>query len=323
MTAARPFASTPRLDRIDLNLFRVLDAIHTQGGISGAARALHLSQPAISHALRRLRESFGDALFVRQGNRMLPTELTRRIIGEVQGHLRGLQGVLHSAEAFDPASLQMGFRIGLRDVMESITLPALLDHLAQQAPGVSLASRRVPRESLERELVAGEIDVAIERQTRMGPRVHGVRLAEEPLAVVSARPTDATRPRAISLRRYLETPHVLVSMTSDADPLEPLLALGGHSRRIALRCQHYFAAAQVVARTGWLLTMPRTYARELARVLPVAVSPLPLPVPPLAIWMYWSADRDADPAHRWLRELLQAGARQVMGPARRGHARCE
>ena len=84
MTAARPFASPPRLDRIDLNLFRVLDANDTQGGISGAARALQLSRPAISHALRRLRESYGDALFVRQGNRMLPTELTRRVIGEVQ-----------------------------------------------------------------------------------------------------------------------------------------------------------------------------------------------------------------------------------------------
>jgi DNA-binding transcriptional LysR family regulator len=320
MTAAPALPHPARLDRIDLNLFRVLDAIHSQGGISGAARVLHLSQPAVSHALRRLREALGDALFVRHGNRMLPTEFTRRVIGEVQAHLRGLQGVLHSAEAFDPARLQIGFRIGLRDVMESITLPALMAHLVAQAPGVSLASRRVPREALERELLAGELDVAIERQTRMGPRVHGLKLADEPLAVVCA---AGQRPGAqrISLRRYLDTPHVLVSMASEADPMEPLLALSGHSRRVALRCQHYFAAAQVVAGTGWLLTMPRTYARELARVLPVAVSPLPLPVPPLAIWMYWPADRDADPAHRWLRGLLQDGARQVMGRSGRpGHA---
>lgn len=303
-----PPAASPL--RLDLNLFRVLDAIHTQGGISGAARALHLSQPAISHALRRLREAFGDPLFVRQGNRMLPTELTRRVIGEVQAHLRGLQSVVHSAEVFTPASLEMDFRIGLRDVMESITLPRLVQHLAQQAPGVSLTSRRVPRELLERELVAGQLDVAVERQIRMGPRLRSRRLVDEPLVVVARAPAGA-RKRPLNAETFLKTPHVRVTMAEGADPLERLLAAQGHHARIALRCQHYFAAAQVVAETGWLLAMPRTYAQELARVLPVVVHPLPLPLPPLAIFMYWHADREDDPAHRWLRELLAQGAAEL------------
>jgi len=114
--------ATP-FSRLDLNLFRVMDAVYVHGGISGAARHLHLSQPAVSHALARLRRIWGDPLFVRQGNQMVPTELTRRVIADVQAHLRGLQSVLAQADGFDPATLDMTVRLGMRDVLEAITLP--------------------------------------------------------------------------------------------------------------------------------------------------------------------------------------------------------
>lgn len=299
--------------RLDLNLFRVLEAIYTQGGISGAARSLHVSQPAISHALRRLREAFDDHLFVRQGNRMLPTELTRRILPEVQAHLQGLGSVLHSAQAFDPQTLELTFRVGVRDVMEVITFPSLMQQIAQTAPGVSITSRRVPREALERELTSGQLDLAIERKTRMGPRIRAVKLAEESLSVVARKPDRPTAARRPTMSAYLQAQHVVVTLGSEAgDPLDRILAEHGVERRVALRCQHYFAAAQVVSQTGALLTMPRTYARELARVLPLAVHEPPFPVPALEIMMYWHADRDADPAHTWLRELIRTRAEHVI-----------
>ena len=102
-----PAFKTPAGSRLDLNLFRVMDAVFEHGGISGAARHLHLSQPAVSHALARLRRLWGDPLFVRQGNHMVPTELTRRVIGEVQAHLRGLQSLMGQADTFDPLTLNM------------------------------------------------------------------------------------------------------------------------------------------------------------------------------------------------------------------------
>lgn len=304
--------------RLDLNLFRVLDAIHTQGGISGAARSLNVSQPAVSHALRRLREAFDDHLFVRQGNRMLPTELTRRIVPDVQAHLRGLGAVLHSAQAFDPQTLELTIRVGVRDVMESITFPSLMTQLSQAAPGVAITSRRVPRQSLERELSSGQLDLAIERKTPMGPRIRSIKLTDESLVVVTRRPDKPAVARRPTMAAYLQARHVVVTLGSEVgDPLDRILAEHGWARRVVLRCQHYFAAAQVVAQTGALLTMPRTYARELARVLPLAVHEPPFPVPALEILMYWHADRDADPAHRWLRETVQAGAAQVMSKKNR------
>lgn len=299
--------------RLDLNLFRVLDAIHTHGGISPAARALHLSQPAVSHALRRLRELFQDPLFVRHGNTMQPTERTRRVIAQVQAHVRGLGAVLHEAGNFDPARLEMSFEIGVRDVLESITFPRLMQSLARQAPGVSLISRRITRGEIEGELGAGRLDLAIERRTRVSTRIRSLKLADESLVVVGPRAASGRRRRALTLDDYLAARHVQVSLaTENADALDRFLVERGLQRHVALRCQHYFAACQVVAQTGWLLTMPRTYALSLAEVLPVQVHEPPFAVPPIPMLMYWHADRDDDPAHRWLRGLLAQGASKVM-----------
>lgn len=299
--------------RLDLNLFRVMDAVYEHGGISGAARHLHLSQPAVSHALARLRRLWGDPLFVRQGNHMVPTELTRRVIGEVQDHLRGLQSIMAQAETFDPRTLSMTVRLGMRDVLEAITLPPLMARLAEVAPGVRLTSVRVPRDALAQSLTLGEVDLVIDRQRRVDARIRGERLADESLMVIMRR-GHALAARAMSAADYFAGKHVMVAMQPEQpDPLQSVwAALGQGERDVVLRCQHYFSAANVVAHSDALLTLPRTYAEQLAGTLPLVVAELPLPVPPMTIWMYWHADRENDPVHRWLRESVQLGARQAM-----------
>lgn len=103
--------SHPEL-RMDLNLFRVLDVIYSQGGIGAEARALHLTQPAITPSLNRLRELFGDPLFVRQGNRMIPTDKPRTVMAEVQRHLKGLQATTRMQPAFRADELDREFSVG-------------------------------------------------------------------------------------------------------------------------------------------------------------------------------------------------------------------
>jgi DNA-binding transcriptional LysR family regulator len=299
--------------RIDLNLFRVLDAVYEHGGISGAARHLHLSQPAVSHAMARLRRLWGDALFVRQGNRMVPTELTRRVIGEVQAHLRGLQSLMGQAEGFDPATLNMTLRLGMRDVLEAITLPPLMARLGEVAPHVRVSSVRVPRDALEQVLTQGDVDLVIDRQRRVTPRIQGVHLADETLAVIMRR-GHPLADQALDAAAYFRHQHVMVTLQPEGpDPLQAVWSsLGLGERDVILRCQHYFAAANVVAHSDALLTLPRTYAEELTRALPLLLRELPVPVPSLGIWMYWHADRDGDPAHRWMRDSVTAGALQAM-----------
>lgn len=304
------------VSRVDLNLFRVMDAVYVHGGISGAARYLHLSQPAVSHALARLRRLWDDPLFVRQGNAMVPTELTRRVIGDVQAHLRGLHGLVAQADRFDPRTLDMTLTLGMRDVLEAITLPPLMASLSKSAPLVKLASVRVPREALERSLTSGEVDLVIDRQRRVSDEVRGEHLVDEQLGVLM-RHGHPLAGRVPDMAAYFDQPHVMVAVQPDQpDPLQAVWAsLGLPRRRIVLRCQHYFAAANVVAASDALLTLPRTYAAQLTSALPLSLCDLPVTLPSVGIWMYWHADRTGDPVHRWMREGVAAGAKRAIEPA--------
>src|SRR5690349_13998410 len=128
------------ISRIDLNLLVVLDAIYTEGGITRAAGKLHLTQPAISHSLGRLRDLFKDELFSREGRAMVPTPLARSLITPVREALRRLEATLNELEVFDPATTQKRFTLGVRDVFESTVLPPLLRHVTRAAPSIDVAA---------------------------------------------------------------------------------------------------------------------------------------------------------------------------------------
>ncbi|WP_242107072.1 LysR family transcriptional regulator [Luteimonas aquatica] len=296
----RGAAMTGRESRVDLNLFRILDAIHTHGGIGAAARALHLTQPAVSHALNRLRAHFDDPLFVRQGNRVFPTERTRAVIADVQAHLKGLQAVSRLRADFDPAALEMEFALGFRDALEPIVLPRLLARLAASAPGLRLVSRRVALGELERELVAGRIDLAVDRRLPVGPRLVTEYLIEDSL-VVAMRRRHALAAGTMRRAEYLAARHVAVSPLGEPHTLDVLLGQSGVFRDIRLVCQHYFAACEAIAGSDLLLTLPLSYAQHLSERVPILVRPLPLRVRPFPILGYWHESRQHDQAHAWLR----------------------
>jgi DNA-binding transcriptional LysR family regulator len=289
--------------RVNLNLFRVLDAIYTHGGISAAARALHLTQPAITHSLNRLRELFGDPLFVRQGNRMVPTHRVRTVMADVQLHLSGLQATTQTQAAFHPSKLDLKFTVGFRDVLESLAFPPLLGRIEKFAPNVRIVSRRIAASEVDRELAAGGIDLVIDRRLHAGPHLCCEYLLDESLVVVMRK----AHPLASgTLRRsdYLAAHHVAVSQLGEAVPLDVLLSQDGRSREIRLICQHYFSACQVAAKTDLLLTMPSSYAASFSHVLTIATQPLPIKLKPIPILAYWHQSKDDDRAHVWFRRLV-------------------
>jgi DNA-binding transcriptional LysR family regulator len=287
-------------NRIDLNLFRVLDAIHVQGGITAAARALHLTQPAVTHALNRLREHFGDPLFVRQGNRVVPTERTLSMIDDVQRHLRGLHGTLRPDTEVRPETLDLEMTIGARDLLESLALPALADAFAAEAPGLRLVNRRVPLDAVERGLAGGQLDLVFERRLRVGPRVVSQYLFDETLVVVMRR--DHPLAERLDRDAYFAAGHVSVSPLGEPNTLDVLLGSQGRYRRIQLVSQHHFSACEIAAAGDLLLTLPRFYALKMATLLPVVVRPLPLRIKPYPIFAYWHEVREADRIHQWFRQ---------------------
>lgn len=301
-----------RDSRIDLNLFRVLDAIYSQGGVSAAARVLHLTQPAVTHALGRLRDHLGDPLFVRQGNRLLPTEKVRAMMPSVQAHLKGLMASTHAQPQFDAAKLQMEFVIGFRDILESIALPVLMAGIERDAPGVRVVSRRLAADEVERELGTGALDLAVDRPLRAGPRISRRYLVDDSLVVVMR--SDHALSTQLRRADYLAAQHVAVSPLGESSALDMLLGQNGMFREVRLVCQHYFSACQIAAASDLLLTVPQAYASHLAGLLPIAMRPLPMRLPAIPILAYWHDSKDDDLAHSWFRERVISSITRAMRP---------
>src|SRR5512138_1145383 len=149
-----------QLSRVDLNLFTIFDAIYRDGGITPASKRLHLSQPAVSHALARLRELLDDPLFERRGHDMVPTPLARSIAANVASSLGGLEQLLQRTGRFEPATSQRSFTVAMRQFNELPFLPMLIERLQREAPHVDVAVVRIDRRDLEQDLQSGGIDLA-------------------------------------------------------------------------------------------------------------------------------------------------------------------
>lgn len=293
--------------KLDLNLLVVLEAIHAEGSLTRAAQRLNLSQPAVSHALGRLREALDDPLFLRQGNRMVPTSRTQRLMGPLHEALGLIGEAVTEGARFEPATSRQLFRLGLRDVFEATTLPALLGQIAREAPEVRLASVRADRRELETDLADGRLDIALDVLLPLSPDsdIRRAPLSHDRLMVVARRGHPAVRRGALSLEDYLAAGHLLVSSRRRGPGFEDQeLARLGHERQIVLRCQHYFAACRVVESTDHLLTMPAQYAAVANAGLGNVLLEMPVKLPPMDVYLYWHESRENDPGNRWLREKI-------------------
>jgi DNA-binding transcriptional LysR family regulator len=289
---------------IDLNLLVVFDAVFAERSVTAASAKLHLTQPAVSHALTRLRRHFDDPLFRREQRTMVPTAKARSLIGPVRTALRELDVAFSGLAEFDVARAERRFAVGLRDVLESTALPAVMRTLMAAAPGVAVDSVRVDRRALEAELAAGRVDAAIDVALPLSSAVKRQRLERERLVVVLRR--GHPRARRLTLARYAALDHLVVSSRRFGMAAGELdLIRLGVQRRVRLRCQHYFAACRVVAETDLALTMPERYARIVNDGLGTQIVALPFATSDVDIYLYWHASVDADPANVWLRGLLR------------------
>ena len=292
------------ISKVDLNLFSVFEAIYTEGSVTRASQKLYLTQPAISHALNRLRTLFDDPLFVRQGHTMVSTPLARSIIEPVRLALRGLEVTLSDSGRFDPAIASKQFTLALRDVLESTVLPPLLSSITQQAPMIDLAAIQVERRELVSELAAGTVDAAIDVLLPLPNEIRRQKISQD-TTVVMARKDHPLIQGKLDLETYLQAEHILASSRRKGPGLEDFeLSRLGLQRRIRLRCQHYFAACRVTSQTDLLLTMPEAYARIANEQFGNQIFPLPLPMPSWDVYLYWHQNVENDAANRWLRDQV-------------------
>ncbi|MDN6318501.1 MAG: LysR family transcriptional regulator [Marinobacter sp.] len=291
--------------RLDLNLLHVFDTIYREGSLTRAAKALHLTQPAVSHSLSRLRDHFDDPLFTRQGNQMVPTPLARRFLESMKPALTQIQGAVNQFHAFDPASQRKTYSLGLRDVLESTFLPPLMQRLTTY-PELEIVSKRIPRREMETQLAAGKLDFAVDVLLPVGRQTSHELLKRDRL-VVLAREGHPLTSKALDMEGYLSASHVLVSSRAEGPGIEDFeLSRLGVQRNIRLRCQHYYAACRVVEATDLLLTMPETYARIISERASITIMHPPADLPSLDVHLYWHKAYDQEPALIWFREQLNA-----------------
>lgn len=291
--------------KVDLNLFVVFDAIYCEGNITKAALTLHLSQPAVSHALAKLRRHFDDPLFIRQGNEMRPTAVAKNVIADVREALHQLRVCLVQSRQFEPMTSRKHFTLSLLGSLEATYLPLFMQSLIKESPHINLkSSRRVRRSELENKLASGDIDLAIDTLLPVSNNILHTQLEEDQIVVV-ARKNHPAIAKKLDLKTYLNLEHILVSSRSSGPGLEDfeLSRLGLH-RNIALRCQHALAACRIIIGSDMLLTLPKTAAKMYSEMLDITIFPMPVDLPGFDIHLYWHVNVDRDPANKWLRNKI-------------------
>lgn len=293
------------LNRLDLNLLHVFDTIYREGSLTRAARALHLTQPAVSHSLSRLRDHFDDPLFTRQGNQMVPTPLARRFLESMRPGLTQIQGAVNQFHAFDPATQRKTYSLGLRDILESTFLPRLMKRL-DAYPELEIVSQRIARRDMETQLAAGKLDFAVDVLLPVSNQTSHELLRRDRLVVLARKDHPLTE-AALDMEGYLSAKHVLVSSRSEGPGIEDFeLSRLGVQRNIRLRCQHYYAACRVVDETDLLLTMPEAYARIIAERANIQIMDPPADLPSIDVHLYWHRAYEREPALIWFREQLHS-----------------
>lgn len=292
------------LKQLDLNLLLVFNQLLAERSVSGAARALGLSQPAVSNALARLRKAMGDELFLRTSRGMEPTPRATQLAEPVAAALQLLQGALRQDQGFDPATSSRAFTIGMTDIGEIYFLPGLMEALAEAAPGVTVSTVRNTAVQLKDEMEAGHVDLALGLLPQLRTGFFQRRLFTQRYVCLmrQGHPLDKRR---IGLREFSAAEHLaVVSAGTGHGVVEDELARQGIERRVRLTVPHFVALGHILAGTDMIATVPERLAQRMAGPFGLRWLAHPAPLPEIGIHLLWHARLHREPANQWLRQLI-------------------
>ncbi|MDR5759373.1 LysR family transcriptional regulator [Caballeronia sp. LZ035] len=297
----------------DLNLLRVFLAIWDLRSLTAAGDRLGLTQPAVSHALRRLRGLFDDPLFQRTPGGMVPTDAAFRLYPPLAQAFAIINDAMQQLAQFDPATAQRVFRVSMSDMSEFYFLPPLVAMLDREARGIRIEVANVPVESVSAAMRAGEIDLALGYVPGLDAGcVSQTLFVDEHVCVVRAgHPLRKTRPSREDLAtlRYVyastnATGHRMVEQWLDDLELK---------RDVVLRLPHFVVAPEIVMHTDLAVIFPKSIAQRFNRGKAFRILPLPFSLPPIEIKVHSHTQFASDPGIAWLRESLHAMFHQPGG----------
>jgi DNA-binding transcriptional LysR family regulator len=289
------------VEQIDLRLLRIFDAMHANRHVTRAAEELGLSQPTISIGLGKLREQFGDPLFVRTSEGMLPTSRADALIGPIRDVLHSLRNICEVEAAFEPVSATRKFRICMTDASHITLLPRILAAVRKAAPGATLEAARID-EVMPQALQSGEADLALGLIPSLETGFYQQTLFRQDFICLTG-PRHPRVKASLTLAQYQAEEHIGIVSGTGQQLLEEAVKKFGIERRIVLRLPGFLGLGAILAASDLIVTLPRHIGETLAALGRLRVHACPFPIPPFFVKQHWHARYHHDVANRWLRGL--------------------
>jgi LysR family transcriptional activator of mexEF-oprN operon len=288
----------------DLNLLVVFAALMRERSATRAGESLALSQSAVSHSLRRLREAFADKLFVRVGNLLVPTPRAEQLLNQLLPALDSIERTMAIRSEFVPRTSNKVFKLGVPGAVDVCLTAPLMKRLAREAVYVDLIIRQADITSGEALIAADRIDVAVSVFFDVGSGIRKQELTSSNYSCIfDGKRLGVKSP--ISLADYLKAKHVLTSFSGDRHGVvDTALQEIGHSRRVAIATQEFSSVPFYLFASNLIATLPTYAAKVYAKRLGLTFSPLPFAMPDFTLSMIWPSRLEDDAAHRWFRGVL-------------------
>jgi DNA-binding transcriptional LysR family regulator len=300
--------STSELRRLDLTLLLVFLGLLRHRKALDVAAELGLTQSAISQSLRRLRDIFGDDLFLRRPHGMEPTATALALEAPVAAAVDALRGALGAARAFDPATAKGLVRIAALDAEQAVLIPPLAARLRELAPGLTLSVLPLGRAAAMEALAEGRADLVLGFVWDLPEAICGEVLYEESF-LVAGRPDALPDAPRIALDAYCAADHVLISPGGDLrGVVDDRLEAMGRTRSVTLGLPAFLPALAAVAASGALVTLPARVAQAFAPGFGLVTAEPPVPVRTFPVSVFWHRRNDSDPRTNWIRQHLHEAA---------------
>jgi DNA-binding transcriptional LysR family regulator len=294
-----------KLSELDLNLLVVFHQLMADAQVSKAAKALGLSQPAVSNALARLRILLKDELFLRTARGVTPTPYALAIADGIADALATLHDAINQRANFDPATSERNFRIAMTDIGEIYFLPELLRALATRAPQVTISTLRNTSSNLRESLETGALDLAIGLIPELKGEIFQRRLFKQRYVCVLRKAHPLAKKRSLAAKDYANAEHVAVVAAGTGHSIvDEVIARSGVARRVRLTVPHFVAVGHILAATDLIATVPQALAERIAAPFDLVQFASPVNVSEIAINMFWHPRAQRDPASKWLRDLF-------------------
>lgn len=290
--------------RLDLNLLVTLEALLEEQNVTRAARRLHLSQPAVSSQLARLRDLFADPLLIPAQRGMTPTAKADELLAPLRSALEQVRATVDRDSDFDPSNARLTVSIACTDYLQAALAQPLVLDLRRQAPGIRVALRILNIPNLAMQMPRGEVDLALMTPSDAPAGLHSHPLFEERYVLIGRKDHPRLR-RKLTAKQFAQLDHVVVSLRGGnfSTPVDDTLAALGIRRNVVLSAASFLFVPGMVAHSDLVALVPQRLVSD--RPVDLCVVECPVSVPRFEVGMLWHERSNGHAGQRWVREMLR------------------